>query len=875
MKPIKLVMSGWGPYKEKVTVDFSKFENQSLFLITGQTGAGKTTIFDAITYALYGVLSGEVREKQTVRSDFATPETKTYVELTMVHQGKTYQIYRNPEYERPKKRGTQEGGMTKEKENASIDICCSDGELENIAAGATEVTRKVIDIMGMDAKQFRQISMIAQGEFAKMILASSQEKMVIFRQIFGTNIYANLKEELKRISSDLYRDHQMSCNRMNENIGLVSFEDEEFQTLISGEKLNYDKIFEVLSLREKEISDQAKALGKEEKDAEEALLLLQESLTKGRELNKDFQDLEKSKNELRFLEQNAEEIKELEGWLIRLKKAQTLVPVKQKLEYLKKDVSESEESIHKLKKEWEELQGQRQELELLYSYSDEIERGYELLQQLKDLEEKKSRLLESIAKQEEILKQRQDLYVTACENYEKEKQEYECADAVYKKAMIGIVAQMVVKGEPCPVCGSTEHPRVAKLQEQVLSEAELTALRKKCEALLQKRDAAFAKAQEAKQQSDSLKAQENDLQREADHRMLALKTFTEFAKETLEGMCKAEFSEKKSLYVKNESLCLAKKQQLEEVSKQLDVRKKDVAVAKTEYLSALETNGFDSEDAFLDILKQLDMLEEYEKRCASYHKRVAATQELCGHLEAKLKACKQVDLTAMEADFEVAATKRDDIKQRYRTVSTLHTNVKQAIAGMKNHLSECKKIQNEYKYYKDLAEITDGNNPKRLVFEQYVLASYFDEILRAANVRLYRMTGGRYELRRAKGVTDGRKKDSLEIVVMDFYTGKERSAKTLSGGETFKASLALALGMSDCIQARKGGIVVEALFIDEGFGALDEESLEQACNTLQQLAQNHRMIGIISHVPELRERIPNQIVIEKKHVGSDLSVIAV
>ena len=213
-------------------------------------------------------------------------------------------------------------------------------------------------------------------------------------------------------------------------------------------------------------------------------------------------------------------------------------------------------------------------------------------------------------------------------------------------------------------------------------------------------------------------------------------------------------------------------------------------------------------------------------------------------------------------------------KTALQTELTKSQQIERSLSGICKNRKEAEKIRAEYGIVKDLDELANGNNARKLVFEQYVLAGYFEQILNAANLRLFDMTDGRYELIRAKQISDGRKKDNLEILVMDYYTGKERSVKTLSGGETFKASLALALGMSDCIQARNGGIRVETLFIDEGFGALDEESLEQSCAVLQSLAGSDRMIGIISHVPELRERIESQIIIEKKNYGSSVTVRA-
>ena len=266
------------------------------------------------------------------------------------------------------------------------------------------------------------------------------------------------------------------------------------------------------------------------------------------------------------------------------------------------------------------------------------------------------------------------------------------------------------------------------------------------------------------------------------------------------------------------------------------------------------------------------MLADMEQEAASYREKLHAAQELCAHLKEALKGQKRKDLEQTEQDFEEMQRALSDVRKNLQGELTKGQQVERSLSGIRKNRKEAERIRAEYGIVKDLDELANGNNSRRLVFEQYVLAGYFEQILKAANLRLFDMTDGRYELIRAKQVSDGRKKDNLEILVMDYYTGKERSVKTLSGGETFKASLALALGMSDCIQARNGGIRVETLFIDEGFGALDEESLEQSCAVLQSLAGSDRMIGIISHVPELRERIESQIIIEKKNYGSSVRI---
>ena len=291
------------------------------------------------------------------------------------------------------------------------------------------------------------------------------------------------------------------------------------------------------------------------------------------------------------------------------------------------------------------------------------------------------------------------------------------------------------------------------------------------------------------------------------------------------------------------------------------------------FLSALQEKGFAGEEGYRQSLLIAAKQEELQDKVSRYQKDLAAAKQLCVHLESELNGKVRPDAQRLEVLCQQAKEAREEIRQKLQNAGSLMDAVKETKEALRDKMQVLEKVEEKYGYVKDLEAMASGKNSANLVFEQYVLAGYFDEILRAANLRFSKMTGGRYEMARMEETLDGRKKDSLEIEVMDYYTGKARPIKTLSGGESFKASLSLALGLSDVIQAMSGGIKVDVLFVDEGFGALDGESLDQACETMQSLVEHNRMIGIISHVQELRERITNQIVVERNSSGSTVKTI--
>jgi len=815
MKPQKLILCGWGPYKDETVIDFTKL-NTELFLITGQTGAGKTTLFDAIAYALYGTLSGEVREKGTVRSDFADENTATFVELYMTHKGEAYHIVRNPEYMRPKKKKGGENTFTKEKENAAVTL--PDGSM---IAGNQDVTAKMEEVLGLDSRQFRQISMIAQGEFARMLLASPSEKTAIFRELFGTGIYASVQNGLKDRSARLYRDYMNYRHKMEEDVALLFLQEEAWVNMISHAQPDYEEIEKYLTGCLEALKEKTHNLQKEDEQSQKNLLKLKEELTKARELNKRFDELEAGK--LR--------VEELEG----------------RQDIYRKQLTEMYSQCLKEIKAWDAF----------YTQKEDIRDAFALRMQRKENAQAIAQISQKIKQNNELLAKAQEEYLSAQKYFEEAKKRYEEADKIYKNAVIGIAAGYVEEGKPCPVCGSLEHPKVAELAKEVPDEKQLEYLQQKMEEARESLAKVYERALRHKNDGQVLGENLEGLRAKEEELVKREEALSKDIKGYIESVTQDDFEKNFLSYVKSQS-------KLEAIQKQTGI---PVAKCTKQDAADIKAKTVFSADALTE-------LEVLAKKVTEGHEKLLAAKEVLVHLKASLKGKKRLEQAAIEQVFLEKQKEAGNIRNVLHKELAQAKQVERSLLGICKNRREAENIRAEYGIVKDLDELANGNNARRLVFEQFVLAGYFEQILKAANLRLFEMTDGRYELIRAKQVSDGRRKDNLEILVMDYYTGKERSVKTLSGGETFKASLALALGMSDCIQARNGGTTVETLFIDEGFGALDEESLEQSCSVLQSLAGSNRMIGIISHVPELRERIESQIIIEKKNYGSSVTVRA-
>ena len=875
MKPVRLTLCGWGPYKEKQEIDFTGFNERGLFLITGPTGAGKTTVFDAITYALYGNMSGGMREKNSVRSDFARADTPTYVELSMTHNGKDYRIYRNPEYLRPKKRkaagkDTQASeNFTKEKERAVFT-----GPDGKSIEGSSEVTRKVQELLKLDYRQFKQLSMIAQGEFARLLSAPPSEKTRIFREIFGTDLYEKIAASLKGKSNALYRQIMECRHRMDEDIDLLFRDGIVIEGIIENTRNHYyEGYIALLKEEEKKLRQKCKVsrevYGK--KDAQ--VQTLARRMAENEKVQSLFDKLEKEKARRETLLQSENEMKEKETLLHLQERAASLREAEVKLTTLQEQTDSIENEIKTSEEEIQDLERKNLEEETFFALHEEIASAYENEKKWRkansQLEQERQKYS---AKNEELCKL-QKVYLAAEKEEDAAKFSYEQTDKAYRHGMAGILAENLEEGTPCPVCGSVNHPHPAVKNDSLPTKEQVKALKENYEKKQKNRIVLHGKTTACVAENEELKRQTAQCAEECrileDSRNKINPIIAMYVKEHGEE----NFKEQLKQYQLRAAVLKEKKKLLDKRSGEAvllrDKRRKQADVFK----QGLAEAGFSSEEDYQKVRKDDREIMALRREIEAYRKDCHLNSEMIAHLLEETGKAKPEDVEKLKFQLEQEEKERKVLFDEQIALENRQKSLEKGLASLKEKNRQLTEMMENYSLLKDLDDAANGNNKKRLVFEQYVLAAYFEDILVAANIRLRLLSSGRYELRRVEQISDGRSKDNLEIEVMDYYTGKYRSVKTLSGGEAFKASLALALGMSDVVQSTSGGLKVEALFIDEGFGSLDSESLEQACLTLQSLVERDRLIGIISHVPELAEKIGNQIQICKTNAGSKALVM--
>ncbi len=874
MRPVRLTICGWGPYKGKQEIDFTGFKERGIFLITGPTGAGKTTVFDAITYALYGNMSGEVREKNSVRSDFAAAETPTYVELVMTHNGETYTIYRNPEYLRPRKRkgsktvsakDTEENPMTKEKERAVLT-----GPDGSSIEGSSEVTRRVQELLKLDYRQFKQLSMIAQGEFARLLSASPSEKTRIFREIFGTDLYEKIASCLKGRSGGIYKQIMETRHKMDEDIDMLLREGivEE-----GGGSYFYEGIISFLEGMRKQLKKVWKESRESCAEADKEVQKLTACVAEAEKVRGLLEKLEREKLRRGELAGMAGEIKEKELLLSGQEKAASLKPAELMLVSAEEKAALLVQETRNISLEIKVLLDKKTEEDAFYSDREETAFAYEQEKRLKETESQLKKEQAKKASGTEELCKLQEAYLEAEKEEEKVKLVYEQAEKAYRHGMAGILARDLEEGEPCPVCGSVHHPALAMQSDALPSEEQVKKKKTDFEEKQKIRVTLHGKTAARLAQVQALEEQVKELEK-------SCTLFTESRKKRRQEITLYVDSHKEEEFkasVRKYEQMLAV---LSEKQKFLTKKEKDRLAAKQNLIrqresfeEKLSASGFASREDYKRTLADDKEIAELREKIQGYRQECRSNSEMIAHLEEETKRIRPEDIYQLKEKLQQAELKKKEVYDACGALGSRLQNVEKGLSSLKEKNIRLNSLMEGYNILKDLDDAANGNNKKRLVFEQYVLASYFEDILRAANIRLRLMSSGRYELRRALQISDGRSKDNLEIEVMDYYTGKYRSVKTLSGGEAFKASLALALGMSDVVQAESGGRKVEALFIDEGFGSLDSESLEQACLTLQGLVEKDRLIGIISHVPELAEKIGNQIQIQKTNAGSKAEIM--
>lgn len=921
MKPVKLIISAFGPYAGKTEIDFERLGGQGLYLITGDTGAGKTTIFDAIVFALYGEASGDVRRADMFRSKYAEDKTPTYVEFTFAYRGKRYVVKRNPEYSRPKGRGS---GYTTQKADAAFFF----PEGREPVTRMKEVTRAVTELIGLDCRQFTRIAMIAQGDFQKLLLAGTEERSGIFRQIFGTELYQKLQERLKaevRETGKEYDELQRSLRQYMD--GIVCGEDTPVSVKIA--KLRQERF-------EGKIGEGAEMLGELCREEEEELRRLDAKLneTDGL-LQKESQligDIRRVKEQQEALCQHEKRLKEqepelkraeetyalarqkagaCEGLTLKIKELSDRLSLLEELEQTEEETKKAEEELKNcLRREMvlKETGGNRKkELEKI---SDVETRLLALAQKKKELDETE-RERKKLLGQEERLRALQEELSRIREQYllaARQKEELGCVyremERRFLEAQAGILAKGLKEGTPCPVCGSRHHPSLAVSQDKAPEKEELD---RKKEELTETELRAARLSERAGHLREGAAQQEREV-RETWEKLLEgrggrkeLEAYLKEARADYEGKQKEALADRKRLgELKKEE---AEEETERERLKEKIVEARERAAVLRGQRQALEkqaegaTSNQDGERRYDTGAKE----SLKEERRILEEKRTGLDRELqeaerrvndCRTGQERQKAAaetlkKQISLAgaAGAQSLEEALLKKEKLQLEKRELGEKRDEVKRAcltnrelLQRIRERQSQAVETEKKYIWMKALSDTANGTlgGREKIELETYIQTAYFDRILRRANLRLLTMSSGQYELKREEGSENRKEKAGLELCVIDHYNGSSRSVKTLSGGETFQASLSLALGLSDEIQSHAGGIRMDSMFVDEGFGSLDEEALGLAMKALEQLAEGERLVGIISHVADLKDRIDRKIIVtkgrEKNGIGSSVKV---
>lgn len=918
MRPLKITMSAFGPYAGEVTLDMQKLGKSGIYLITGDTGAGKTTVFDAISYALYGEASGNYRENTTLRSKYASADTPTFVELEFEYNNEIYKINRNPEYPRPNKRGE---GFTKQSANA--ELVMPDG---SVITKIKEVSAKVEEIIGINKNQFSQIAMIAQGDFRKLLNCETNERSKIFRKIFKTEPYHNIEIKLSSLFNELKRNrekeksgieqyiNQLKCNE-NDTLSLELERAKSGDVLIedviklAGEIINKDtleytktqKNIESINEEIEKINSNIKLYENQEatkKAYAEASAKLEELKTKRNECEKAYKsaaaqrerldDLTRKINLINSKMPKYDELKSLENSINE--RAQSFEKSNNLLKLKQQEIMLLEKEIDEKSKALEEVKGADLLVQKLTVQKEEISKKAEALKELKTE-------IDRCKTEQKNLKNAQSFAKSALDEYGALENEYNQIYIAFFNEQAGIIADELKDGEPCPVCGSTSHPNLARKSENAPSQADVESAQNLVKKAQEKADKARDTASALKSRFDEIAANVKSaakklfgtddnvfddynsnisaLKKEYDCTLALLKT----ANEKL-NLYKKLDKEIPKIQEKQKSLS-------DEISTLNTQKASDEAFISenTKRVTSIKSElDFESADLAKDKLKEYTNLSNDIKNAIEKSKndfddiksKYDTQKGTKASLENALKEFKEIDLASLkEKSLKLNEYKKGVDETAKSLYSRIESN-KSRVDDISKKRDILKGYDDKYVWLKALSETANGDisGKEKITLETFVQMTYFDSIIRKANIRLLTMSDGQYELVRRSDAETLKKNEGLALDVIDHFNGSSRSVSTLSGGESFMASLCLALGLSDEIQSSNGGIKLDTMFVDEGFGSLDGEALDRALSALTSLSQGNRLVGIISHVEALCDRIDNKIVITKdRTIGSNAQII--
>lgn len=929
MRPLKLSFESFNSYANKTSIDFEDFSSNGIFLITGPTGSGKTTIFDAIKYALYGEASGVDRKNISNFSDFANLGSPSTVTFEFLHRGVKYRIERISSYQVSKKDKNLEADKKTANQKTTVNFYqLIDGEEKLLASNTRKVNEEVQNLLGIDKNQFSQIVMIAQGDFSKILTADGNDREKLLRNIFNTDIYQQLQERLKADTSQLEKKHENNLATAKNALQDINLNDQEQSDKVL-EYLNNEKtILSHLDEIHTFIEEQNSALNKEANSLDSKTIKLskrKDALTgylAQLESNQKIKDQISACNE--YLELHKPILNQKENAYLEAQKNES------EIEKLRSDITKLEDKIDRYDSASKQVESIELEISKLDSQLLEHQQQIELLdkkstetQTLQNgLKEKKQRLEENSNKLTEIerliseieqtikRKKNADAYLKRLEEeqvaleelsikYNHSKEAYQSAEDKFNAAQAGILASKLIEGSPCPVCGSIHHPQIASLSNDVPSETKIKELKDTMESIHQKKQKQSAAVTASETKFDF---ENNEFNQSFTHVLSAVHLIDEFENvDSFEELMHANevlIQQKSAIESQNKE-----KEILESRINQTDIDLKNIEENKTETNNSIQEltdclnlrNG-----ALLSIKNSGDLIdidkikichdnavtrweklsqqlaqskEEFDKELAEFNRK----KDFCQGLESQFDNTLCIDPSNLKNQIQEIDIEQQEIRNKITEINHMISINESPLNTIKRIHHDAITTEKKYNTTKTLHDFVSGASSNseygRISLENYVQRTYLQRVVGAANDRLAIMTDSQFILK-TKGDRKYKKNDYLELEVTDLYTGKDRDVKSLSGGEKFMTSLALALGFSDVIQQDAGGIQLDSMFIDEGFGTLDSETLEQALRLLDQLSTNsNTLVGIISHVEELKNRIPQQIVVSKDLNGSSLEVV--
>lgn len=1037
MKPLKLTMQAFGPYAGTETIDFRQLESRTMFVISGKTGSGKTTIFDGISYAIYGKASGEDRNGTDLRSQFAQDDLLTEVSLEFSLRQKTYLITRSPQQEKKKKNGE---GTTMLGAKAELYLIDENGEQQLLASNVREVDEKIKEIMIIDSNQFRQILMIPQGEFRKLLTSDSKDKEIILQRLFHTEVYKKVEEKLKEEATVLKKSVEDQVEKRNTALrSIKASENPELKEYIEAgsvndmlimpllkleieamadklEQLNLDRIerqkerdsqqerlfeaqttlkqletLEELRLKKENLAGQQENFKRKEAEADlakkAALLATQEQLC--HRLKADCDSLtdqaeEISKKIMFFTEKLAKAELEHQQQLDREPERKAASEHKNKLENMRDDVmvfasiaksvDELSQNLHTSKQEREKaeqtikaaeerlksLQAEKEASEKAQLSLLENDRRLEKLQFELDKLQKMQSHSQKVGIANQAYNQKKEAYNNAKARFEDSKATVNALEQNWLHSQAAVLAASLHEGVSCPVCGSEHHPKPAKASDEFIpTEEDLKAAREQAAKLDKEKSITEKAFIEAEANLNSLTAAAEELTSEIksfrpdfktddltdvimqiqsdqwnvqeEQKKIAIKVNSqekiilemkrfEDGIEKLQKQQKTmeenyhqmviQYTEKRTtleritekipedmrsieMFEKKLSDAIRLQEQLdflleqarktyqeakehlgtvkargEDAEKRLKEKNDELNAERDLFKNNMIAQGFDNFQLYHQAKKPERDIQLLDTEIRNYREELRSVSDRYDEMAKMLQDVKKPDIESLQKEFSNLNEKIKQADEAYQDLN-LKKRDNQSVFEIVESLNEQMKVLEErYKLVGHLYEISKGQNTYRITFERFVLAAFLDDILSEANVRLNKMTSGRYRLLRKTDRSKGNVQSGLELLVLDAYTGQERHVKTLSGGESFKAALSLALGLADVVQNYAGGVSLETMFIDEGFGTLDPESLDQAIEALIDIQSSGRLVGIISHVPELKERIDARLEVISTQTGS-------